>query len=154
MWCIFIYNCFVYTCISLFHCFIQWWFVNPDTFVPAGNFRINEFSGLLNRPSPDITEILINVLYCSRLIASFRGIYVVLKRAVFLLLFSMIWTLKRPFYCFFSVCLWSLKRPLYCFFSICLWPWKWPFGIPTIMHLLLKEVGDRRLHVTGGWSFL
>ena len=30
---------------------IQWWFVNPDTFVPGQYFRINEFSGLLNRPS-------------------------------------------------------------------------------------------------------
>ena len=118
---------------------IQWWFVNPDTFVPAGNFRINEFSGLLNRPSPDVRELLINVLYCSQLIASFRGIYVALKRVAF---------------CFFSVCFWPLKRPLYCFFSICLWPRKWPFGIPTIMPLLLKEVGDRRLLAAGGWSFL
>ena len=30
---------------------IQWWFVNLDTFVPGRFFRINEFSGLLNRPS-------------------------------------------------------------------------------------------------------
>ena len=30
---------------------IQWWFVYPDTFVPVPYFRINEFSGLLNRPS-------------------------------------------------------------------------------------------------------
>ena len=30
---------------------LQWWFVNPDTFVPSWYFRINEFSGLLNRPS-------------------------------------------------------------------------------------------------------
>ena len=30
---------------------IQWWFVNLDTFVPGQYFRINEFSGLLNRPS-------------------------------------------------------------------------------------------------------
>ena len=30
---------------------VQWWFVNPDTFVPGRYFRINEFSGLLNRPS-------------------------------------------------------------------------------------------------------
>ena len=29
---------------------IQWWFVYPDTFVPCRYFRINEFSGLLNRP--------------------------------------------------------------------------------------------------------
>ena len=29
--------------------YIQWWFV-PDTFVPRRYFRINEFSGLLNRP--------------------------------------------------------------------------------------------------------
>ena len=28
---------------------VQWWFVNPDTFVPCWYFRINEFSGLLNR---------------------------------------------------------------------------------------------------------
>ena len=117
---------------------VQWWFVNPDMFVPAGNFRINEFSGLLNRPSPDISELLINILNCSQLIASFRGIYVAPKRAVFLLLFSMFWPLKRTFYCFFSVCFWPLKRPLYCFFSICLWPWKLPFGIPTIMPLLLN----------------
>ena len=33
------------------HNSIQWWFVNPDTFVPGRYFRINEFSGLLNRPS-------------------------------------------------------------------------------------------------------
>ena len=37
---------------------IQWWFVNPDTFVPARNFRINEFSGLLNLRSPDVSEPL------------------------------------------------------------------------------------------------
>ena len=30
---------------------LQWWFVNPDTFVPGRYFRINEFSGLLNHPS-------------------------------------------------------------------------------------------------------
>ena len=30
---------------------VQWWFVNPDTFVPIWYFRINEFSGLPNRPS-------------------------------------------------------------------------------------------------------
>ena len=30
---------------------VQWWFINPDTFVPGRYFRINEFSGLLNRPS-------------------------------------------------------------------------------------------------------
>ena len=30
---------------------VQWWFVNPGTFVPGQYFRINEFSGLLNRPS-------------------------------------------------------------------------------------------------------
>ena len=30
---------------------LQWWFVNPDTFVPGRYFRISEFSGLLNRPS-------------------------------------------------------------------------------------------------------
>ena len=30
---------------------IQWWFVNPDTFVPALFVRINEFSGLLSRQS-------------------------------------------------------------------------------------------------------
>ena len=29
---------------------IQWWFVYPDTFVPGRYFRINKFSGLLNRP--------------------------------------------------------------------------------------------------------
>ena len=29
----------------------QWCFVNPDMFVPGRCFRINEFSGLLNRPS-------------------------------------------------------------------------------------------------------
>ena len=29
---------------------LQWWFVYPDTFVPGWYFRINEFSGLLNRP--------------------------------------------------------------------------------------------------------
>ena len=133
---------------------LQWWFVNPDTFVPARNFRINEFSGLLNRPSPDVRELLINVFNCSQLIASFWGIYVALKRAVSLLLFSMFWPLKRPVYCFFSVCFWSLKRPLYCFFSIWLWPWKGPFGIPIIMPLLLKEVGNLRLLAAGGWSFL
>ena len=33
------------------HICIQWWFVNPDTFVPSWYFRINKFSGLLNRPS-------------------------------------------------------------------------------------------------------
>ena len=31
--------------------YIQWWLVNPGTFVPGRNFRINEFSGLLNRPT-------------------------------------------------------------------------------------------------------
>ena len=30
---------------------VQWWFVNPDTFVPGIYFRINEFSRLLKRPS-------------------------------------------------------------------------------------------------------
>ena len=30
---------------------LQWWFVNPDKFVPDRYFRINEFSGLLKRPS-------------------------------------------------------------------------------------------------------
>ena len=30
---------------------IQWWFINPDTFVPGQFFRINEFSGLLKSPS-------------------------------------------------------------------------------------------------------
>ena len=30
---------------------IQWWFVNPDTFVPGRYVRSNKFSGLLNRPS-------------------------------------------------------------------------------------------------------
>ena len=30
---------------------IQWWFVNPDTFVPSQYFRINKFFGLLKRPS-------------------------------------------------------------------------------------------------------
>ena len=30
---------------------VQWWFVNPDSFVPGRHVRINEFSGLLNRPS-------------------------------------------------------------------------------------------------------
>ena len=30
---------------------IQWWFVNRDTFVPGRYFRINQFSGLMNRPS-------------------------------------------------------------------------------------------------------
>ena len=30
---------------------VQWWFVNPGTFVPGRYFRINEFSGLLKRPS-------------------------------------------------------------------------------------------------------
>ena len=30
---------------------LQWWFVYPDTFVPGRYFRINEFSGLLKRPS-------------------------------------------------------------------------------------------------------
>ena len=29
---------------------VQWCFVYPDTFVPGRNFRISEFSGLLNRP--------------------------------------------------------------------------------------------------------
>ena len=29
---------------------VQWWFVYPDTFVPGRFFRINKFSGLLNRP--------------------------------------------------------------------------------------------------------
>ena len=31
--------------------YILWWFVDPDTFVPGRYFRINKFSGLLNRPS-------------------------------------------------------------------------------------------------------
>ena len=30
--------------------YIQWWFVYLDTFVSGRYFRINEFSGLLNRP--------------------------------------------------------------------------------------------------------
>ena len=30
--------------------YVQWWFVKPDTFVLGQYFRINEFSGLLNRP--------------------------------------------------------------------------------------------------------
>ena len=30
---------------------IQWWFVDPDTFVPGRYFWINEFSWLLNHPS-------------------------------------------------------------------------------------------------------
>ena len=30
---------------------VQWWFVNPDTFVPGQYFRIKEFSALLIRPS-------------------------------------------------------------------------------------------------------
>ena len=30
---------------------LQWWFVNPDTFVPGRYCWINEFSGLLNRLS-------------------------------------------------------------------------------------------------------
>ena len=30
---------------------LQWWFVNPVTFVPGRYFRINEISGLLKRPS-------------------------------------------------------------------------------------------------------
>ena len=30
--------------------YLQWWFVYPDTFVPGRYFRINEISGLLNRP--------------------------------------------------------------------------------------------------------
>ena len=30
---------------------LQWWFVNPNTFVSGRNFRITEFSGLLKRPS-------------------------------------------------------------------------------------------------------
>ena len=29
---------------------VQWWFVKPDLFVPGQYFRINDFSGLLNRP--------------------------------------------------------------------------------------------------------
>ena len=29
---------------------IQWWFVYPDTFVPGRYFRIDKFSGLMNRP--------------------------------------------------------------------------------------------------------
>ena len=29
---------------------IQWWFVDPDTFVPGRYFRINEFTGFMNRP--------------------------------------------------------------------------------------------------------
>ena len=35
----------------IFNMCIQWWFINPDTFVPGRYFRINEFSGLLKRPS-------------------------------------------------------------------------------------------------------
>ena len=31
--------------------YVQWWFVNQDTFVPGRYFRINEFSELLNHPS-------------------------------------------------------------------------------------------------------
>ena len=30
--------------------YLQWWWVNADTFVPGQYFWINEFSGLLNRP--------------------------------------------------------------------------------------------------------
>ena len=33
------------------HFCVQWWFINPDTFVPGQYFQINDFSGLLNRPS-------------------------------------------------------------------------------------------------------
>ena len=36
---------------SRFSINLQWLFVNRDTFVPCQYFRINEFSGLLNRPS-------------------------------------------------------------------------------------------------------
>ena len=36
--------------VEIFAWGLQWWFVYPDTFVPSQYFRINEFSGLLNRP--------------------------------------------------------------------------------------------------------
>ena len=41
------HNCKVYLYTEIT---IQWWFVYPDTFVPSWYFRINEISGLLNRP--------------------------------------------------------------------------------------------------------
>ena len=37
----------IFVCINS----LQWWFVNPGTFVPRRYFQIDEFSGLLNRPS-------------------------------------------------------------------------------------------------------
>ena len=35
----------------LFALLVQWWFFNPDTFVPGRYFHIKVFSGLLKRPS-------------------------------------------------------------------------------------------------------
>ena len=39
------------TCMSMSFYSVKWWFVNPDTFLSSRYFRINKFSGLLNRPS-------------------------------------------------------------------------------------------------------
>ena len=46
------YICCAFTWPKIHICikYIQWWFVYPGTFVPGRYFRINKFSGLLNRP--------------------------------------------------------------------------------------------------------
>ena len=116
-----------YICNKQIH--VQWWFVNPDTFVPARNFRINEFSGLLNLPSPDVSEPLRNRTELFTAYCFFSGnlcgpllllfsMFLAFGKAVLLLLFGMFWPLERPFYCFFSVCF---------------WPWKGPFGIQQVI---------------------
>ena len=148
------HQCFKYKKRLLLRC-IQWWFVNPDTFVPSGNFRINEFSGLLNRPSPDVRELLINILNCSQLIASFRGIYVALKTAVFICScfffasFQYMYVLafkKAVLLLLFSMFLACKKAVILLIFNF--------FFVALKMAVLLKEVGDRRLLAAGGWSFL
>ena len=92
-----------------------------------------------------------NPLNCSQLIASFRGIYVALKTAVFICSF---------FFASFQYVLAFKKAVLLLLFSMFLACKKavilliLNFFVALKMAVLLKEVGDRRLLAAGGWSFL
>ena len=104
---------FSHTCFDI----LSWNFAHDFVLMYSDDLLIQtrlfplEISGLTSFPDYWISQVrtlanlLENVLNSSQLIASFRGIYVTLIRAV---------------YCFFSVCFWPLERPFYCFFSVCL----------------------------------
>ena len=117
---------------------IQWWFINPDTFVLGRNFRINEFSGL---PSHSFVRTFVRSLtaMCSywQLIAFF---------------INMCGPEKSRFFAFISVCLRPLKRKFLLLLINSFGALKTADSHIYHRFLCLQRVGDHRLFAAGSRS--